>query len=111
MVSQEKAGVPADFASQVVTTWEGKREKSLGSSWEGYRGAVSEFAFRTLVDPLLLMEYQFRAAFESLGAQLMSPLETVRAPLAGATDGALRTIFSSLKKTYKLTAAPLAGGA
>ncbi|MBT4496590.1 MAG: hypothetical protein HOC74_02640 [Gemmatimonadetes bacterium] len=111
MASQETAEVPADFATQVVATWEGKPGKSLQSSWDGYRAAVSEFTFRTLVDPLLFMEYQFRSAFDSLGAQLGSPLETVRAPLAGAADGALRTIFSSLKKTYKLTAAPLAGGA
>lgn len=111
MASQAVVDAPADFASEVVAAWEGKREGSLQSPWAGYRAAVSEFTFRMLMDPLLLMEYQFQSAFESLGAQLMSPLQAVRAPLAGAAGGALRTIISSLKTTYKLTTAPLAGGA
>jgi len=109
--SYATADVPAGFACEVVATWEGKQEKLLQAPLAGYRAAVSEFAFRTLVDPLLWMEYQFQSAFDLLGAQLMAPLRAVRAPITGATGGALRMVFSSLKTTYKLTTAPLAGGA
>jgi hypothetical protein len=111
MESFSTATAPADFAGGVVATWEGKREKLRQSPWADYRAAVSEFTFRTLVDPLLWTEYQFQSVFDSLRRQLMSPLQAVRAPFAGVTGGALRTVFSSLKAAYKLTTAPLAGGA
>jgi anti-sigma factor RsiW len=102
--------VPPAWASQVVAAWETDPDPRLRSLWSGFGVAISRFTVQTLVDPLSWMEEQFQQAFRSLGRQLMWPLKVVAAPLAGVADDVTGPIADSLSTTYRLVAAPLAGG-
>lgn len=103
--------IPEGFAADVVDTWsrDGWADRLLRRRrrWET---ALSQFVFRTLVDPLLQVEYQMHSASILLRFQLVAPLQKVRGRLWGKVESVQRTIASPLRLAYRSATDPLIDG-
>lgn len=103
--------IPEGFAEEVVNTWsrDGWTDRLLRRRrrWET---ALSQFVFRTLVDPLLQVEYQMHSVSLLLRFQLVAPLQKVRGRLWSKGERVQRTVASSLRLAYRSATDPLIDG-
>ena len=100
----------ADLADAVLATWETEgRIDRLGRTRARCGTALSGFAFRALIDPLLWADYQVRHALTEARLRVLAPLRAARLHLAAEIEKVGRTITSPLAAAYRLATRPLTG--
>lgn len=97
-----------DLADAVLETWgkEGRADR-FERTRTRYGMALSGFAFRILVDPLLWADYQVRHALNEARFRVSMPLRAARLHLAAEVEKVNQAIVSPLETAYRLTTRPL----
>ncbi len=97
-----------DLATAVLATWETEgRTDRFERTCTRYGTALSGYAFRALIDPLLWAAYQVRHAIAEFRVEVLTPLRTVSLCLSVEIEKVSQAILSPLETAYRLTTRPL----
>lgn len=104
MAAAEPAGAHCpDLADAVLEAWETERRADrFARTRSRYGTALSGFAFRALIDPLLWADYQLRHALAEARLRVLTPLRAARLNLAAEAEKVGQAIASPLETAYRL---------
>lgn len=109
MAAVEPVGAHSpDLAAAVLEAWgtEGRADR-FERTRTRYGIALSGFAFRALIDPLLWIDYQVRHALAELRFQVLTPLRATRLRLSAEMEAVEQAVVSPLETAYRLATRPL----